>query len=408
MLIVVSLRKTPRIIRYPDLLDMAGLRPSRSTVIYIAYMAAIGLLGGYALWVGTRAYGAYSFLKSDHLGFRGPVHRADAELGFAAVPDARGFHVFPSGPPLPMRYDGEGFRIPANQPPDAPRRRPLVLALGCSFTYGDGVRAEDAYPHLVAEDLGGTELNAGKCAYGLAQMLLLARRLIPQYKPDYVLVQFSTWLPGRGTSGFARATFGRVPVPYLLLRPDGTSGVHPPLFGTRVFDLPFHEFDNKRRGVGEFARFFLRAAAPLLVHDDLAMGACAIRRVLGRLPDGEQQRAQRNREELNRVVYAEIGRVAAENRARLVIVRLSHPLEAHWQRLKELSPGALVVNAQAVLDEQIPSGRREDYYKLFGHWRGEPPRLVDNHPNPAAHRVIADAVVRAIRAERPGTPAATR
>jgi hypothetical protein len=396
------------IIRYPDGLEMPRFRPSRSTVLYVAYLAAVAVVGGYALFVGQRAYAAYSFLKSDHLGFRGRVHRADAELGFAAVPDARGFHVFPSGPPLPMRYDAEGFRIPAGQPADAPRPRPLVLALGCSFTYGDGCRAEDTYPHLVARELGGTELNAGKCAYGLAQMLLLARRLIPQYRPDYVLVQFSTWLPGRGTSGFARATFGRVPVPFLLLRPDGTTDVHAPAFGTWVFDLPFADFDNKERGVGEFARFFFRAGAPLMVHDDLSMAAFAVRRALGSLPEAERLRAQRNREELNRVVYAEIGRLAAAHGSRMVIVRLSHPLEAHWQRLKELSPGALVVNAQAVLDAQVPSGSRDEYYKLFGHWRGSPPRLVDNHPNPAAHRVIADAVVRAIRSETAGTPPATR
>jgi hypothetical protein len=298
--------------------------------------------------------------------------------------------------------------VPAGQDPRTPRHRPLVLALGCSFTYGDGVRAEDAYPHLVAADLGGTELNAGKCAYGLAQMLVLARQLIPQYKPDYVLVQFSTWLPGRGTSGFARATFGRVPVPSLGLRGDGTTEVYPPAFGTRVFDLPFHEFDNKRRGVGEFVRFFFRAGAPLMIHDDLAMAGYHLRRALGRLPWAEQERAQKNREALNRSVYAEIGRLAERHGARMVIVRLSHPLEEHWQRLKELSPGALVVNAQAVLDAHVGSGRREDYYRQFGHYRGQPPRLVDNHPNPAAHRVIADAVVRAIRAESRGTPAATR
>jgi hypothetical protein len=387
---------------------MSRWRPSRSTAVYVAYLAAVGITFGYLLLLAQRTYSAYGFLKSDHLGFRGQVHRADPELGFAAVPGAQGFHVFPEGAPFPMRYDADGFRIPASQAPDVPRRRPLVLALGCSFTYGDGCRAEEVYPYLVAEDLGGTALNAGKCAYGLSQMLLLARRLIPQYRPDYVLVQFSTWLPGRGTSGFARATFGRVPVPFLLLHADGTAGVHPPVFGTRVFDLPFHEFDNKRRGAGEFTRFFLTAGAPLFVHDDLNMAAYALQRGLGRLPEADQERAQKNREQLNRVVYAEIGRLAADSGATMVIVRLSHPLEQHWQRLKELSPGALVVNAQAALDARVPSGQRDDYYRLFGHWRGTPPRLLDNHPNPAAHRLIAEEVVRVIRSAATGTPTARR
>ncbi|HEY7508752.1 MAG TPA: hypothetical protein VIG50_00785 [Vicinamibacteria bacterium] len=387
---------------------MRRFRPSRATLLYVLYLAGVALAGGYLLLVGQRSWAAYSFLKSDHLGFRGRVHQADAELGFAAVPDADGFHVFPVGPPIPMRYDEEGFRVPAGLPTGQPRRRPLVMALGCSFTYGDGCRAEDVYPHLVAQDLGGTALNAGKCAYGLSQMLLLARKLVPAYRPDYLLVQFSTWLPGRGTSGFARATFGRVPVPFLLLAEDGSASVHAPVFRTRVFDLPFHEFDNRRRGAGEFARFFTTAALPLFVHDDLQMAAYAVRRALGRLPEEDQQRAQDRREDLNRAVYAEIGRLAAASGSRMVIVRLSHPLERHWQRLKELSPGALVVNAQAALDAHVPSGSRDEYYRRFGHWRGDPPRFIDNHPNPAAHRVIADEVVRAIREARPAAPAPPR
>src|SRR5688572_21914200 len=176
----------------------AGMRrflPSRTTLVYVLYLAAVGMVGGYALLLGQRSWAAWSFLKSDHLGFRGRVHQADAELGFAAVPAADGFHVFPIGPPIPMRYDEDGFRVPAGTPAGQPRRRPLVMALGCSFTYGDGCRAEDVYVHRVAQELGGTALNAGKCAYGLSQMLLLARKLIPAYQPDYVLVQFSTWLP---------------------------------------------------------------------------------------------------------------------------------------------------------------------------------------------------------------------
>ena len=374
--------------------------PSRSTVIYVAYLAVVAVVGGYGISLGHRTYVAYSFLKGDHLGFRGKVHRSDPELGFAAVAGAEGFHVFPSGPPLPMGYDADGFRVIAPHGEETARRRPLVLALGCSFTYGDATRAEHTWPHLVAADLGGTELNAGKCAYGLAQMLLLARRLIPQHRPDFVLAQFSTWLPGRGTSGFARATFGRIPVPFLLLRSDGSVDVHPPAFESKIFALPFDEFDNKRHGFFEFVRFFFRAGAPLFIHDDLNMAAYTLKRAVGRESDADQERAQHNREQLNRVVYSAIGRIAEANGARLVIVRLSHPLESDWQRLRELSPGAVVVNAQARLDAHVPSRDKNEYYRLFGHWRGSPPGLVDTHPNPAAHRVIADAVVQAIKADR--------
>jgi hypothetical protein len=365
----------------------------RGAVVYGLYLAVTGAVGGYVLWLGQRSLAAYRFLKSDHLGFHGRVHRADAELGFAAIPSAQGFHVFPIGPPLPMRYDADGFRVPAFQGDPAPRQRPLVLALGCSYTYGDGCLAENTYPYLVAERLGGSALNAGKCAYGLSQMLLLARRLIPQYRPDYVLVQFSPWLASRGTSGFARATFGDVPVPFLMLQPDGRVDTHPPAFASRVFELPFDRYDN--RGTGEFASFFFKAGAPLFVHDDAQRFARALLGWREKSDEAARRQAAGHLEAVNRVVYREIGEICRREGATMVIVRLSHPLERYWQRLAELSPGAVVVNAQTALDRQAAD--RDAYYRRFAHWRGAPAVMVDTHPNPAAHRLVAEEVVQALK-----------
>ena len=43
---------------------------------YAAYLVGIALLGGYALSLGWRTLDVYDFLKSDHRGFRGKIHRA--------------------------------------------------------------------------------------------------------------------------------------------------------------------------------------------------------------------------------------------------------------------------------------------------------------------------------------------
>jgi len=373
---------------------------ARSRLAYAAFLAGMALCGSYVLWVGARSWRAYEFLKSEHRGFRGRVHRADPELGFAAVPASQGWHVFPVGPPLPMRYSAEEFRVPAHDPGASPRRRPFVLALGCSFTYGDACAAEDTWPFLVAQGLGGTALNAGKCAYGLSQVLILARRLVPRYRPDYVLVQFSPWLVGRGTSGFARSTFGLVPVPYLTFE-GGRVGVEPPCFRARVFDLPFHRFDNARRGAGEFLSFLFAAGGPLFVHDDLHLAACELRRLGGSSPEAARRRAVDSAGEVNRVVYREIARICRDNAATMALVRLSHPLERHHQQLKELYREVVYVDAQAALDAAVPAADgKEGYYRRFGHWRGAPPVLVDTHPNPAAHRLIASEVLRRLPAAR--------
>jgi hypothetical protein len=366
---------------------------TRPWIAYSAYLLGVAVVAGYGLSLGVRTFYAYNFLKSDHRGFKGKVHRADAELGFAAIAGSQGSHVFPVGPPLPMRYNADELRVPAGDAAASPRKRPFVLALGCSFTYGDACLAEDTWSFRVAQGLGGTALNAGKCAYGLSQMLILARRLIPRYRPEVVIVQFSPWLVGRGTSGFARATFGLVPVPYLTLA-DGRVGLQPPAFRAKVFDLPFPRFDNKKRGMGEFLSFFFSAGAPLFVHDDAAMAVLQARRLAGGAAEAERRQASSAGEDVNRVVYREIVQIGKDNGATVVLVRLSHPHERHHQELKELYRDVVYVDAQAVLDAAVAEGDKDAYYRRFAHWRGTPAVLVDTHPNPDAHGIIAREILR--------------
>ena len=368
----------------------------RAKLGYAAWLLGVGGLGAWLLFVGVRSADAWRFLKTPHLGFNGRVHRADSALGFAAVPGARGLHTFPIGPPFPMQYDEQGFRIPAYESPTRPLRRPLVLSLGCSYTYGDGCPAETTFAWRVAERLGGTSLNAGKCAYGLAQMLLLARELIPKHRPEIVLAQQSPWLVGRGLSGFARATFGSVPVPYFSGVGD-VSRVAPPVFRTRLFDLPLQRYDNPRRGVAEFASFAWSVGLPLFAHDDVQLLRYHARRLAGRIPEPATDDAA-----VVLSAYRELHALAQGAGALLVVVRLSHPLDYSPPPLGGLSrePGVVVVRAQEVLNRRVPEATKEAYQRRFAHWRGEPPQLVDTHPNPAAHAVIADEIVAAIERAR--------
>ena len=113
-----------------------------------------------------------------------------------------------------MRFDKNGFRVPVGDTPTESHGSPLVLTLGCSFTYGDAVYARDTYPYLVGQSLKGTTKNAGCCSCGLSQMLILAGKLIPSHKPDYLIVQYSPWLISRSLSPFSPTYGGKSPAPY--------------------------------------------------------------------------------------------------------------------------------------------------------------------------------------------------
>jgi hypothetical protein len=372
------------------------LRPSRATVRYVLYLLLCALVGGYGLSLFYRSLEIYRFLKSDHRGIRGRIYRADPELGYSAIPGSVGVHLYSSGVSVPTRFDKAGFRYALGDDLDPLSRRPLVLALGCSYTYGDGVPAEATFAHGVAQELGGTALNAGQCGYGLAQMMVLARRLIPRYKPDFVLAQSSPWLVTRGLAGFARSTFGRVPAPFLTLAPQGTVEVQPPAFRPRVFDLNFDRFDNQRRGAGEFLALFLRAGAPLALHDDWQLAAASLRGVRETPPT-----PARDTKAVNAACYEELSTLCRENGAVLVIVRVRHFKEVDWAAPPNLRRLGVLVNAQAVLDAQVPDGNREAYDRRFALWGGAPRRLLDTHPNAEAHRIIAQEIVNALRARRP-------
>jgi lysophospholipase L1-like esterase len=85
--------------------------------------------------------------------------------------------------------------------PELPGAKPSgtrrILALGDSFTFGDAVQVDEAWPHQLEERLntGGNRryevVNAGVGGYGTAHELLLSAALIPSVQPDLVVLGFS-------------------------------------------------------------------------------------------------------------------------------------------------------------------------------------------------------------------------
>ena len=69
--------------------------------------------------------------------------------------------------------------------------RPRVVVVGDSFTFGDEVRDEEAYPYVLDGLLPEAEVvNFGVHGYGHDQMLLLLREQALAYQPDVVVLGF--------------------------------------------------------------------------------------------------------------------------------------------------------------------------------------------------------------------------
>jgi hypothetical protein len=352
-------------------------------VIFLIPVVAISL--SYLAYTAYRSTTFYNYVKSNQRGWSGKVWRADKELGFVNIPNSRGSETMPIGANVPTRIDKDGFRIPFEEKQRLINNNPVVLTLGCSFTYGAATQAKDTFPYLVGKYIGGSTKNAGVCSYGLSQMVLLANRLIPRHKPDYVIVQYSTWLVARAVRTFAPSYFGKIPNPYYAEKDNLI--IMPPVFQTKVFDLPVDEYRNSQEGFADFLSFLWNVGLPLFLYDDFNIGVYTLASIFG-LKD----QPTTNYRAVIQYTYGEIHRVAEQNGAKMIIVLLGHN---HQQVIveKELLPDdVIVVDAQSALLKRLENIDRESYQRQYNHWRGEPPRRVDAHPNEIAHRIIAEEI----------------
>ena len=221
-------------------------------------------------------------------------------------------------------------------------------------------------------------------------MMLLAERLIPQYSPDYVLIQYSPWLFDRATTYFAPTYFSYAFNPFFADAHTGGVEIRPPVFSNYEIDLT--PWRVSRRGPLDFASFLLRGALPLFVHNDVSIISYRVRYAAGLI-----KKPTRNRGAVLKIAYGRIQALCSQNKSLplIVIVGNSSAEVPVPEELREL--GMPLVNAHALLVSSLPEPTDDAYHRAYGHFRGSPPVCVDGHPNPRAHTLIAKAIVDYIR-----------
>jgi hypothetical protein len=353
----------------------------------------------YFIWVTYRSVRLYAQIKSAGRGWTAPINTRDPILGYRPLLNVSSIEMFPCGGRVPVYQDQEGFRAPAAGVQSSSGKRPFVLALGCSFTFATGCAAEEAFPFLVARGLNGTALNAGVEGYGLAQMLLRARELIPKHKPEYVLIEYAPWIVERST-GYASApeVYGRTPRPYFAVGQNGRCIVAPPAFATNYFDLDMSAYvEGKTRPI-EFASFIFSVGLPLWSYSDLQLAVFSGKRILGLLPSPAADSGA-----LINAAYSELGDLCRETGSRMVIVVLGsggvRPEDMPREHIKAFRAltSATLVDAYGALYAHLDPPTPEAYERIYEIWGCSPKRLIDRHPNPHAHKVIAESILKNLR-----------
>jgi hypothetical protein len=115
------------------------------------------------------------------------LHVPDEFLGWSPTPGGVGRHRYEGRFDVEYRMDAEGFREVPHR--GAPQRQ--LWLFGDSFTFGQGVANEDAYPNRIARDYvndGVRVINAGVRGYGLVQMYGRLLRVRDRIRPRDVVV----------------------------------------------------------------------------------------------------------------------------------------------------------------------------------------------------------------------------
>lgn len=325
----------------------------------------------------------YESVKSNQRGWTGHLRRQDPVLSHVPIPNSVGTEIMVFPPHIPVRIDENGFRIPTDGNPRA-GAHPLLLTLGCSFTFGAAVPAENTFSFLIAEKLQGHVINAGECSYGLGQMYVQASRLVEKNHPDLVVVQYATWLTQRAQNRFLPTYI--IPIPGVYFYKQGNSlALQTPVYKTGIFDLITDEFRDTPRSKGNLLSFFFKVGLPFYLAEDFETLKYQLKEKFKPSPQPETNVAA-----VEEFVFKEISNVVHRNGAKLVLLGLgmdANPLNIPDGVAKYAD---VVVNAQSSLLAHLEKRTEDEYRKNYGHWRNG--QFVDMHPNIQAHDLIAKAL----------------
>jgi len=315
----------------------------------------------------------------------GSVYRPDKDYGYFPKPNSAAFFSLRHSKRVPLIFDRYGFRVPVRKWQIDRSYTGGILFLGCSFTQGDGVPAEKTFSYLAAKEMNSRGMNAGMSGGGLCQMVMRAREEIPRFKPQYVVVQYSHWLIRRSQRYYRPTDYGKTPGPYFY-ESGGKILIHPPVFTTKNFDVPISKY--ARKGL---LRFTWHVGIPLYLHDDYYVLLTSIKRLTGILPKPAE-----SKEALVRYTYKEIKNLCSAHGAKMVVLKLYMNLEGMPSYgLDDL--GYPVVDTFEPLASRLPERTKQAWSKHYQTMKGNPPRLIDIHPNVAAHGIIAQTIVEKIR-----------
>lgn len=358
---------------------------SGAIVFFIAYHTL-------SLHKNILAYYRY-FSSENFISWKGNLYERDSLLGYRMRPNNLSSLVYDLKKPVPVKTDHNGFRITHAGELFSDINKPVdFLFLGCSFTFGSACKAEETFPYIVAQRSGMNYINAGVGGYGLAQMLLQAKQLIPKMKPRYVVIQRSPWLIERSLVEFAPSRGGYLlPTPFFVDHGKNFS-VEAPVYQSQINEL-FPE-DDRTKFKGKFLRYYFNKGLRYFWRQQSEIIMTRSKNILG-----HKKRPTNKEQEAELFAYSEMMKLAKEYNAEVILLHLNNGPTTFKEKLPITEYSYNIANADSVMRQAMSSNNEQEYVQLFGHWgiKGKDSVFVDGHPNPFAHQLIAAAILNQLK-----------
>lgn len=266
------------------------------------------------------------------------------------------------------------------------------MNVGCSVSYGDACWGEDVFVHVLAEKMHGDYINAACSGYGLAGMLLKVKELVPKYKPDYLVVQYTKWLAERSMQQYQSFFGGEFPMPYF-----SDKQLEAPVFLPKgLGETPFAEFHSTPYGQVDILRF-MGKVAPYFIYEDFHRMIAFFKGLVDINPP-----ASKDTDVAEAYAFAELNRICKENNVKMIVwtTGTGFNLDPKLPPKVVYDQKVPVAYADSALYKKGNTWDKESYSKRYSHWETNYTKdtvLLDGHPNPLAHRIIAEEIFETIQ-----------
>lgn len=338
-----------------------SLRVRVLAVLLLVFVPAAGVLG--VAWVLEMRAIEGLMGRSE---WPGGAHAPDPELGFRP---ARNFSGTMLDGSYHVRTDTFGSRIPSHARPDVIAPHGL-LALGCSFTYGYDVEAEQAFPYVIGQSLEIPSYNFGVCAYSYATAVLLLKQLerdgtLAKLSPQFLLLGAGAWLEDRSRSPFYPTDTLPFTYPYLRKQDEAAVIASAPSIINARHALDAADSETREGPVSRMIRL-----------GGLVPRVWFARMYQRTLPDPGSQSTLAD-DALYEFVVGELARIARAHDMKLAILWLPHhdvePVNPRLVQVLAKHPDVVLIDGnEAMRLEQVPAQE-----------------FADRHPSALAHAAYA-------------------